>query len=517
MKKASRLTQGYVICFVGTVLWSTTAIFIRFLTETYHLPALVLAFWRDLTLSLCLGLVFLLFNRARLRLPPGQWRFLLVYGLILSLFNSTWTISVALNGAAVSTVMAYSSAAFTAVMAWRWYGERLGPIKILAVSLSLLGCVFTSGAYDPSVWQLNPVGVFTGLVSGVAFAAYSLMGKEASQRSINSWTVLLYAFGFAAGFLLIYNQLTPWLPQGVASTNLLWLGDAYLGWGVLFALAIGPTVGGYGLYTLSLNYLPASVANVIATLEPAMTGLQAFVLLGERFSAPQWIGSALILAGVVVLRKSEEQDLKEEIRKGEPAPQADPDPVVAARRAATFRQGLRYQGAILCDDRHILLILHQEHNGGRAYWLLPGGGREAGESEEACVVREMKEETNLDVAIERLLLDEQWDSDHGYKGAKTYLCRVVGGQAAPGYEPEIEASSKYAIAQVAWFDLCDETSWGETVRQDAITYGYMQKIRAALGYPAGNLADSLLNSPLAGSELDVTRDQDPPRELDPDL
>jgi drug/metabolite transporter (DMT)-like permease len=32
----------------------------------------------------------------------------------------------------------------------------------------------------------------------------------------------------------------------------------------------------------------------------------AFLLLGERFTSPQWIGSALIIAGVVVLRLSEE-------------------------------------------------------------------------------------------------------------------------------------------------------------------------------------------------------------------
>ena len=63
---ASRLTRGYLICIAGTVFWSTTAIFIRYLTETYDLPAMVLAFWRDLILSLTLGLVFLVFRRVRL-------------------------------------------------------------------------------------------------------------------------------------------------------------------------------------------------------------------------------------------------------------------------------------------------------------------------------------------------------------------------------------------------------------------------------------------------------------------
>jgi drug/metabolite transporter (DMT)-like permease len=264
-----------------------------------------LALWRDLTLFTFLGLFFLLFQRSKLALPKGQARFLLTYGLILSLFNSLWTISVALNGAAVSTVLAYSSAAFTAVLGWRLFGESLGPVKILAVGLSLAGCVFISGAYDPAAWQLNPLGVITGLCSGLAFAAYSLMGKAASERGINSWTTLLYAFGFAAVFLFAYNLLTPILPQGVSSTNFFWLGGEVLGWLVLVALAVGPTVGGYGLYTVSLNYLPASVANVIATLEPMFTALQAFILLNERFTTPQWVGSALIVAGIIVLRIGE--------------------------------------------------------------------------------------------------------------------------------------------------------------------------------------------------------------------
>jgi drug/metabolite transporter (DMT)-like permease/ADP-ribose pyrophosphatase YjhB (NUDIX family) len=467
---ASRLTRGYLICLTGTVLWSTTAIFIRYLTVTYDLPALVLAFWRDLTLALCLGLVFVLFRRSLLRLPPGQMRFMLAYGLVLSLFNSLWTISVVLNGAAVSTVLAYSSAGFTAVLGWRIFGERLGPLKILAVTLSLLGCAFVSGAFDPAAWQLNPLGVITGLLSGLAFAAYSLMGKEASHRSINPWTVLLYAFSFAAVFLLFYNWLTPWLPQGVASRDLFWLGDAYAGWLVLILLAVGPTVGGYGLYTVSLNYLPASVANIIATLEPVFTAALAFVLLDERFTAPQWLGSFLIVSGVIVLR------IEERVTKPK---------LQVPRPAADLR--VRYQGAIM-QDSQVLLIRHWEHASGRNYWVIPGGGRLDGESEEDCVRREMKEETNLEVAVQRLLLDECFESDYASHHHKTYLCQPLSGQASPGYEPEPEAASQYAIVEVGWFDLRDEASWGEKVMSDRFTYPLMCKLRDALGL-AGQPAD----------------------------
>ena len=72
--------------------------------------------------------------------------------------------------------------------------------------------------------------------------------------------------------------------------------------GILFLLAAGPTLGGFGLYNVSLSYLPASVANLILTSEPAFTVTVAYVLLNERLSAVQIVGSAMILAAVIFLR-----------------------------------------------------------------------------------------------------------------------------------------------------------------------------------------------------------------------
>jgi len=75
-----------------------------------------------------------------------------------------------------------------------------------------------------------------------------------------------------------------------------------LGWGVLLILAGVPTLLGYGLYNVSLHYLPASVANLILTIEPVITAVIAYLVFDERMLAVQIIGSALILAGVLMLR-----------------------------------------------------------------------------------------------------------------------------------------------------------------------------------------------------------------------
>jgi drug/metabolite transporter (DMT)-like permease len=313
----SSLGRGYAAALSAAAVLSLTAIFIRHLTQTYHIPSLVLAFWRDAFVVVTLLPVLALFRPALLK--PGKARettevvttrpylYLFGYGFILALFNSLWTLSVVLNGAAVATVLAYCSTAFTALLG-RWLlKERLGWGKLLAIVLSLAGCALVSGALQPSVWQTNLMGILTGILSGLLYAIYSLMGRSASQRGLNPWTTLLYSFGFAAVFLLAFNFIPGGFLPGAAThpAELLWLGTAWAGWGVLLLLAAGPTVIGFGLYMVSLSILPSSVANLIVTLEPAFTAVIAYFAFGERMNGMQTAGSLMILAGVVVLRLTE--------------------------------------------------------------------------------------------------------------------------------------------------------------------------------------------------------------------
>jgi len=74
---------------------------------------------------------------------------------------------------------------------------------------------------------------------------------------------------------------------------------------VLFVLAAGPTVAGFGLYNVSLGYLPSSVANLIVTMEPVFTATIAYLVLGERLSGVQVAGSVMIVGAVLLLRLHE--------------------------------------------------------------------------------------------------------------------------------------------------------------------------------------------------------------------
>jgi drug/metabolite transporter (DMT)-like permease len=307
---------GYPIALVAAVFLSTTAIFIRHLTLTYQIPALVLAFWRDVFVVVTLLLVLGLFWPHLLYVDRRHLRYLALYGLVLATFNSFWTLSVAFNGAAVATVLAYCSSAFTALLGWWLLKERLGWAKLLAVALSLGGCLLVSGALDAAAWSANLLGILTGILTGLSYAGYSLMGRAAAQRGLNPWTTLIYTFGFAALFLLVFNLvgggvllLGIRMPGAAARpADMLWLKDAWGGWGVLFLLAAVPTVAGFGLLNVSLKYLPSSVAQLIVSLEPVFTAVTAYFFFGELLNGIQIVGSLLILGGVVVLRLYEGQN-----------------------------------------------------------------------------------------------------------------------------------------------------------------------------------------------------------------
>lgn len=61
------------------------------------------------------------------------------------------------------------------------------------------------------------------------------------------------------------------------------------------------------------------------------------------------------------------------------------------------------------------LLVKEKLGDGKEYWIVPGGGVEFGESLEQAIIREMKEETNLDVYnVEFLNFKEAIFPSHNY-------------------------------------------------------------------------------------------------------
>ena len=87
--------------------------------------------------------------------------------------------------------------------------------------------------------------------------------------------------------------------------------------------------------------------------------------------------------------------------------------------------------AMIFDDKGYILLC--EHTYRKFHpWGLPGGGLEYGENPEDGVRREVREETGLDVQVEKLLYAESAPNNHHIN--LIYLCKIVGGMFQPSYE-----------------------------------------------------------------------------------
>jgi len=98
-------------------------------------------------------------------------------------------------------------------------------------------------------------------------------------------------------------------------------------------------------------------------------------------------------------------------------------------------------GAVIVDGERVLLV-KRAHEPLKGEWSLPGGAVEVGESLEAALVREVREETRLDVVVgpvvevlDRIGRDASDRVEYHYV-IVDYLCRVAGGTATCGSDAE---------------------------------------------------------------------------------
>jgi ADP-ribose pyrophosphatase YjhB (NUDIX family) len=102
--------------------------------------------------------------------------------------------------------------------------------------------------------------------------------------------------------------------------------------------------------------------------------------------------------------------------------------------------------AVLVRDGAVLLVRHVK--GERTYWLLPGGGVDYGESLGEAVLREVKEETGLDVRLGRLILvNDSIPPDRHRHVVNLYFTVELAGGAA------LTLGEDWNLAELRWMPL----------------------------------------------------------------
>jgi mutator protein MutT len=112
----------------------------------------------------------------------------------------------------------------------------------------------------------------------------------------------------------------------------------------------------------------------------------------------------------------------------------------------------RVAGIVMRDSK--VLLIHRVNRHGEEYYCFPGGHQEPGETIEQAVVRELAEETSLQVTPKKLLYRISWDIDgQNY----FYLCDAAAGEAALRTDSEeyAEVVSGRQVYDPVWVDIKD--------------------------------------------------------------
>ena len=298
-ERERRPAFGYLLAASAAAMWALNGSIARFLLDD-GVSAERLSQLRSLGSWLLLLLVVGAVRPALLRVERRDIPHLAFIGIAgLALVHAAYF--VAIDRLQIGAALTIQYLAPVLLLGWLWavHGARPAPAVAGAAGLSLVGCFFVVRAYDAGA--LDGLGVAAAFTSAVAFALYMLGSERAGHRH-EPVTTLVWAFGFATLFWAIVQP---------------WWGFPFGHFGSLTALVqgLGVIVVGTLLPFLcivaALRHVPAPRAAVVATLEPVLAALFAWVIHDETLTAVQ-ISGGCVVVGAVAWVQMHRPDLEQE-------------------------------------------------------------------------------------------------------------------------------------------------------------------------------------------------------------
>jgi drug/metabolite transporter (DMT)-like permease len=247
-----------------------------------------------------LFLVLVIRYRSLLKISGKDVLFFLFLGTLGPAANQfTYLFTISKINVAAAILLQYLGPSFLAVYSAVFLREKMHPVTLLALVGATAGCYLVVGAYNLDVLAANRLGIFTGLLSALTFAIYSLL-SEYGMRRHRPWTVLFYALLVAA---LAWNVVLPPLEAFCRSYSL-------VEWGWIMFIGVLGTLVPFGLFLEGINLIRSTRATITATLEPISAAVFSYIFLGEIMETLQAAGGLLVIASVAALQLKRELDEK---------------------------------------------------------------------------------------------------------------------------------------------------------------------------------------------------------------
>lgn len=189
------------------------------------------------------------------------------------------------------------------LMFWMWARSRVAPSKVtlLGAALAVLGLIAVSGVAIGGT--LHPLGILFALIAAVGNASYFAIGAQASHGIP---PLPFVGLGLAVGAVaLIAVSAVGLLPFAVSSAPIELAAAEVPPWVAVAGLVLISTVIPYVLGVSAARRLGATVASFTGYSEALFGIFWTILLLSLLPTANQWLGAALIIAGVITVKLGE--------------------------------------------------------------------------------------------------------------------------------------------------------------------------------------------------------------------
>lgn len=276
---------------IGAAIIGTNGLMVRFAGT----PPTISAFWRMFLSGLLLA-ALVQFRHGWKPLSRKAWAWIALPSLAFAIDLWMWHRSILLVGPGLSTLLANAQVFFMALAGVLFFGERLTVRFLAGVLLAFFGLWLLLGgdwAHLPAQYRW---GVWLGLATGVAYAAYNV-GLKRSQaeaavgvdRVPVEQVLCLAAFGSAVclGLMGVVEGASFALPS-------------WRSFGILLTLAAIGHCLSWILISRSIQVLSVAMVGLLLLFQPMVAYLLDVVLLDHPTSPRQWAGLLVTMAGIFV-------------------------------------------------------------------------------------------------------------------------------------------------------------------------------------------------------------------------
>ena len=295
-----RTTLGYAMVATAAALFAVNGSVSKVVLDS-KLSSLELAQLRATCAAVGLLAFLLIFARPTLRLSRRELLFLIAFGVV-GIALVQWLYFVAIHNlpVGVALLIEFTAPLFVALFARFVYRELIRRRIWVAVALCLGGL-----ALVVEVWAgvaFSTVGVTAALAGAFGLTAYMLLA-ERQRRERDAVSLTFYGFLFATLLWAVVQPLWTF-PWGALDDTVSLQGnlDEYTApiWLLVGFIVVVGTMITFSLLNGGLRHISATRASIVATLEPVIATVVAWLWLGETFGVTQLVGGGIVLAGIFI-------------------------------------------------------------------------------------------------------------------------------------------------------------------------------------------------------------------------